>query len=326
MLFHAVRLSIRQWFGRTVPFASAALFLLMACNTEPLAAPLPSPDHTPLPLVSSPAGFPGSYEAGAGSVDVPTRSRESLARIAIFAAATSSSAGVVAQPAAETLSVVPPSNANGEIKKIVDWNGVRRDAAILFGAQIVATGFIYYMPESISSWSSEQKKNSFKKYGQNFISPTIDKDKFYINYILHPYWGAAYYTRARERGLKKGEALAYSTVISSLFEFGVECFYEKPSIQDLIVTPVVGSLIGAYIFEPWRDSIKRKGEMRWYDHAGLIATDPIGVLSSGFEKLFGIKPAIAIEYSVPKLQKGSAGFPAAANDTRVGVVWQFPLD
>lgn len=219
-----------------------------------------------------------------------------------------------------------PSPATVAGKSIPDWNGVWRDTGALFGSQIVATGVIYFMPESISSWSGDQKMNSFSKYAQNFVSPVIDKDKFYVNYLLHPYWGATYYTRARERGLDKGSSFIYSTMISTLFEFGVECFYEKPSIQDLFVTPVAGSLIGALIFEPWRDSIKRKGELRWYDHAALIVTDPVGVLSLGFEKMFGIKPTIMIDYSVPKLQK-SASVPAAvSNGTRIGLDWQFPLD
>jgi hypothetical protein len=207
-----------------------------------------------------------------------------------------------------------------------DWKGVWRDTGILFGSQIVAAGVIYLMPENISGWSEDQKKNSLNKYAQNFVSPAIDKDKAYVNYLLHPYWGATYYTRARERGLGKGASFAYSTMISTMFEFGVECFYERPSIQDLIVTPVAGSLIGAFIFEPWRDSIKSKGALRWYDHAVLVATDPVGVISQGFEKLFGIKPTIMIDNSVPRLQKGSAETAILSTSKRIGVVLQFPLN
>ena len=207
-----------------------------------------------------------------------------------------------------------------------DWDGVWRDTGILFVSQAVAAGVIYVMPESFSSWSSEDKKNSFKKYKENVVSPIIDKDDFYINYVLHPYWGATYYTRARERGLDKASSFVYSALISAMYEFGVECFFERPSIQDLLVTPIGGSLLGAFVFEPWRDSIKRKMDLEWYDHAALVLTDPVGVLSMGFEKLFGIKSTVVVNYSTPQLQGRSAGFATASRDRRIGVGLQFVLD
>lgn len=281
--------------GRTVRLASAALLLLLTVHSNSVASTPDPPDHGDLFAAS--AGKPA------------------------FTATTSSRINTGTAPAAESsLQSVVAKN------RIPDWNGVWRDTGIFFGSQIVAGGIILLLPESVSSWSSEQKRNSFKKYGQNFVSPGIDKDKFYINYLLHPYWGATYYTRARERGLDKSTSFAYSAMISGLFEFGVECFYEKPSIQDLIITPAVGSLVGAFLFEPWRESIKHKQELRWYDHAALVATDPVGVLSAAVEKLFGLKPAILVAYTVPNVQQSSAGSVIASKSSRIEVVFQFPLN
>lgn len=279
---------------RAIRLSSGALLLLLALHSKSSAStPSPSGHETVLSASARPA----------------------------FTATTSSHVNAVTVPAAESkLQSVVAKN------RIPDWNGVWRDTGILFGSQIVGVGIIYLMPESISGWNSEQKNNSFKKYGQNFVSPVVDKDKFYINYLLHPYWGATYYTRGRERGLDKGTSFAYSSMISGMFEFGVECFYEKPSIQDLIITPAVGSLVGAFLFEPWRESIKRKQELRWYDHAAIFATDPVGVLSGAVEKLFGLKPSIMIDYSVPSIQKSSTGSVIASKSSRIGVVVQFPLN
>jgi hypothetical protein len=195
--------------------------------------------------------------------------------------------------------IKPLLRADGEIRN-PDWDGIWRDTGIIVGSQFAVTGVLFLMPESVSSWSNEQKKNSSEKFASNFAHPVMDKDKFYINYILHPYWGAAYYTRARERGLDTTQSFVYAAMLSTIYEFGVECIFEKPSIQDLIVTPGVGSLLGAFVFEPWRDSIKRKPTLRWYDHVVLVATDPIGVLCEGFEKMFDIKAAISIDYSQGK--------------------------
>lgn len=209
---------------------------------------------------------------------------------------------------------------------IPDWNGIWRDTGTFFGTQVVAAGILYTMPQSVSGWSPEEKKNSIKKYFDNLGDPVIDKDKLYINYVLHPYWGATYYIRGRERGLDPLSAFGYSALISSMYEFGIECFFEKPSIQDLIVTPVAGSLLGAFLFEPWRDWIKHKQEMRWYDHVALVVTDPLGVLSQGIEKVLGIKSTVMVNYSLPRMQVRSTGTAVASKGSRIGAVVQFSLD
>ena len=241
-----------------------------------------------------------------------------------FALYSSSHTGTMPAPPAGTPAGVSKSAPipGGRDK---DWAGVSRDTAVLFGAQFVAVGVIYLMPEGVSGWSREQKRESFRNYEKNVGHPAMDKDKFYINYVLHPYWGATYYVRARERGLTKGESVLYSTLISSMYEFGVEAFFERPSIQDLVVTPVAGSLLGAYLFEPLRESIRGKKESRWYYDAILVATDPVGVLSSGIERVFGIKSRARLDYALPQLQRLSAGTAMASRNSHIGVVVEFPL-
>jgi hypothetical protein len=203
-----------------------------------------------------------------------------------------------------------------------DWDGVLWDTSIIFGGQIAAVAITYVMPESFSGWSSDQKNAGVKKYGENFTHPVLDKDKFYVNYVLHPYWGATYYIRGRERGLDQTYSFLYSTLLSAMYEFGTECIAERPSIQDLIVTPVFGSLLGAYIFEPWRELIKSKPELSWYDHTILALTDPLGLISLGFEKLFGVKTTIIVNIPTPQIQNRST---AIANNF-FGATIQFPLN
>jgi len=119
-----------------------------------------------------------------------------------------------------------------------------------------------------------------------------------VNYLGHPYFGATYYTRARERGFDRIDSFLYSAFASALYEFGVEAFFEPPSYQDLVVTPVGGALLGGLVFEPIRDWVKQKPELKWYDHVILIATDPIGALNYAAESLLGIKSDIRV--GVPK--------------------------
>lgn len=313
-----------QRFGRNVRLFCAVLILLLATHSKSTASTLsPSEQETLLPT-SSLVTYSAFDKDVVNCVQTDGHNKESLIRAATFSATSSSHASTILTPAAVAGEL--PSQSTGTEKHITNWNGVWIDTGMLFGSQFVAAGIIFAMPQSVSSWSADQKKNTFKHYGENFVDPVWDKDEFYINYVLHPYWGATYYIRGRERGMDYTSAFVYSTLMSAMYEFGIECFFERPSIQDLFVTPVAGSLLGALIFEPLRDSIKRKQELSWYDHAVLLLTDPAGILSLGFEKVFGIKSTIMVDYSVPQLQKLSTGSAIASKSNRFGVVVQFPLD
>ena len=106
---------------------------------------------------------------------------------------------------------------------------------------------------------------------------------------------ASYHPREpRERGFDRIDSFPYSALASTIYEFGVEAIFERPSYQDLLATPIGGALIGGFVFEPIRNWIKRKPELKWYDHVGLIATDPIGALNYLAERLLGIKSDIRV--------------------------------
>jgi Domain of unknown function (DUF3943) len=176
-----------------------------------------------------------------------------------------------------------------------DWVGLGRDTLFLMGYQVFGIGVLYALPESVSSWSDEQKKNlSLETWWNHVRHPQWDKDDWTVNYIGHTYFGATYYTRARERGFGEIDSFLYAALGSAIYEFGVEALFERPSYQDLIVTPVGGALLG-FALEPVRNWIKRKPELQWYDHLVLIATDPIGALNSVGERLLGIKSDIRVD-------------------------------
>jgi hypothetical protein len=180
-----------------------------------------------------------------------------------------------------------------------DWKGIGRDTAYFMGYQIVVAGTLYLLPESVTKWTDEQKRTTVNKWAENVQSATWDNDVWWINYIGHPYFGATYYIRARERGFGDLGSFAYSALLSALYEYGIEAFFERPSYQDLIVTPVGGLLIGKFIFEPIRASIKSKTELSWFDHLLLILTDPLGAANNVVDRSLGIKSNIRL--TVPGL-------------------------
>jgi hypothetical protein len=173
-----------------------------------------------------------------------------------------------------------------------NWSGAGRDAFYFVSYQVFGVAVLYLMPESISGWTEEDKRDfSFDQWRHNVSNPVVwDGDSFVVNWVLHPYWGATYYSRARERGLSPEQSFAYSAALSALWEYGAEAIAEPVSVQDLVFTPLLGALLGAYVFEPWRDHIRaREGELDWVDHAILALTDPLGVINAKVNQWLGIR-------------------------------------
>lgn len=168
-----------------------------------------------------------------------------------------------------------------------DYDGLTRDALYFVGYQFSIVGILYLLPEDLSGWTEEQKNDwGLDKWVHNVTHPHWDDDLWWINWILHPYWGATYYIRGRERGLDKAGSFWYSVALSSLFEFGVEALFEPVSKQDLILTPVIGSVIGWY-FDGVRREIKAQDHFSLLDKTVLIATDPLGSLNRVVDEAFG---------------------------------------
>ncbi len=178
----------------------------------------------------------------------------------------------------------------------VDYGGLVHDTAYFFGYQFFIVGALYVLPESVSAWSDEQKEEyTFEKWKHNVTNPRWDPDKWYINYILHPYWGMTYYTRGRERGLSESGSFWYAFTLSCVYEFGLEALFEPVSIQDVIFTPALGSLWGWWV-EDTRREIKSQAEYSTWDKTVLIATDPLGTLNTLVDGLFGVGVESEMEF------------------------------
>ena len=128
----------------------------------------------------------------------------------------------------------------------VDKTKLYRNTGALVGVGIGTMAFLYTMPSSFTNWDNDDHKNPGSKWWDNVSrEPVWDKDDFFLNYVTHPYAGAVYYMGARSAGANAGYSFLYSFALSTFFwEYGIEAFAERPSIQDLIVTPVAGSLLG----------------------------------------------------------------------------------
>ncbi len=188
----------------------------------------------------------------------------------------------------------PPSLATGiEIPGEPDWDGIKKDTYYFLYSQFFVIGVLYMMPEDLSGWSDEQKDDfRFTKWRDNVRDIVWDSDRWWINYILHPYWGGAYYVRARERGFGEDEAFWYAVLLSTIYEYGAEALFETPSVQDMIVTPGLGFFVGKYFMgvrEDLRARVRAGHDLGAGERAILFATDPLGAVNKAFDRLFGIQ-------------------------------------
>jgi hypothetical protein len=153
-------------------------------------------------------------------------------------------------------------------------------------------GLILALPEDVSNWDKDEMKLDAlgQKWKENVkAGPIVDKDDWAINYIGHPYSGAAYYTMARHRGLSKLESFGYSVLVSTfVWEYGIESLAEIPSLQDLISTPIIGSLIGEQFYQ-WDKKIRANNSELLGSKAlastALFLMNPAGEMSDGINSL-----------------------------------------
>ena len=164
----------------------------------------------------------------------------------------------------------------------VNFERVKKNVYLVLGASLIGVGILYLMPESITNWDKDDLKDGdlFKKWGDNVREgPVTDSDDWFLNYVTHPYWGAVYYMAARSSGANAVYSFIFSTLASTLFwEYGVEAFAEVPSKQDLIITPVIGSIIGEGFYLAKRNILSNNYELLGstiFGHVVIFLMDPI---------------------------------------------------
>lgn len=141
-----------------------------------------------------------------------------------------------------------------------NWHRMWINTAVLSGAFVGTLFVLELLPEDATSWNrASLQKDPFYTRWYNHIfkrGPEWDHDKFVFNYVLHPYAGAAYFMAARSCGFNFYQSLLYCACISTIgWEFGIEACMERPSIQDIFVTPLVGSVFGELFYKLKRNIV-----------------------------------------------------------------------
>jgi hypothetical protein len=119
---------------------------------------------------------------------------------------------------------------------------------------------------------------------------------------------------ARSSGFNIFESFLYSAFMSTCFwEYGIEAFAEVPSKQDLIVTPVLGSVVGEGFFYAKKSIFRHDRKVlnsRILGYTCLTLIDPFNTLLDGL----GYK-----ERTKTQLGLAPVGFDKGANKAIWGV-------
>jgi hypothetical protein len=110
--------------------------------------------------------------------------------------------------------------------------------------------------------------------------PVVDKDDHTVNYLGHPYFGTLYYLSQRNYGESPLYSFLFSTFTSACFEYFIESWSERPSVQDLIVTPIVGSILGELLFQATQ--AMRKDGFTKAEKIMVTIINPLYVLQNGY--------------------------------------------
>ena len=127
-------------------------------------------------------------------------------------------------------------------------------------------------------------------YEEAFTKPPIfdphrpafewDGDPWTINLIGHGLFGSELYLKARMCHLRWYGALAFAAAGSTLWEYAFEGNGVRPSVQDLVYTPLMGFALGEGRYAVWKLAAGIQSNV--LRHVTRAAVDPFGELERAF--------------------------------------------
>ncbi len=126
----------------------------------------------------------------------------------------------------------------------------KKGGFLIVGFEFGIMATMMVLPKSFTGWHGDYIQDGANNFLDAYQSPpTWDEDHWYHNYLGHPYVGSIYYNTVRCQGATPVESFVFSTAMSFWWEYAVESIAEHPSTQDLLVTPITGSLLGEAVHQ-----------------------------------------------------------------------------
>ncbi len=177
-----------------------------------------------------------------------------------------------------------PSEQTQFLLKNYDQNLLKKivhSSKYIQGMQLASLGVLSALPKDITNWGKVNLQIAGQNLKRAWTQPPVwDKDSFFINYISHPHSGSIYYNFMRSQNATPWESFLFAVAQSTLWEYVVEAPFERPSINDLIATPVLGALLGEAT-NRMTISMHHNG-FNFLEKVAVIVLNPAYVVNNGF--------------------------------------------
>lgn len=161
------------------------------------------------------------------------------------------------------------------------WRKMGRAQIFIGGTELICMGILMAMPEEVTKWQPGFMNEAKKNLKRSFTTlPVNDNDPWGFNFVGHPIAGSLYYNSIRSQNATIFQSFAFSFAQSAFWEYVIEGMAEKPSLQDLIITPIFGTLLGEASHMA-TISMHRNG-FNWLEKITVIIINPFYAVNNGF--------------------------------------------
>lgn len=137
-----------------------------------------------------------------------------------------------------------------------------------------------YIAKGNFNWSSAVNLDTYRRTFSQF--PKIDEDHWSWNYEVHPYMGSISYLAYRNRKASIWESIAGAALNSFVYEYIIAGGTQQPSLNDLIATPLGGTLLGEGIYQ-LKKYLLRDKYLSTIEKILITICDPLEVFYFGFD-------------------------------------------
>lgn len=150
---------------------------------------------------------------------------------------------------------------------------------VMLTSSIAGHIYLYLRTCKTQDWSNRFKwsniENTFTK------PPEWEYDHWSFNYVVHPYMGSLTYLATRNRGGGIFESFLFAKTQSVIYEYFVSSSLHRPSINDIIITPLGGMIVGETIFRI-KNRLLKTNHLTAFKKVLLTIMDPYEVFRYGF--------------------------------------------
>jgi len=165
------------------------------------------------------------------------------------------------------------------------WKKIGRAELFIGGAELIGITVLILSPKEVTGWSPDWTQDAWRNMKRSLSTPPVwDDDDWQLNYIGHPIAGSYYYNSLRSQNASIFHSFLFATAQSFIWEYFIEATAEKPSIQDLIVTPIAGAVLGESAHR-LTTNMRRNG-FNFFEKVFVIIFNPMFVLNNGFGPRF----------------------------------------